>query len=994
MVNNVELKIDWVKADSLELSQRAEYFDNLAEQIAKASENESDKKKVMAGSQVCYISAKYEELFSTCYTEFDVARVLADKVKGKTLEEKMNYFNTLAKKIANIPKEKPVSVPYGNKKCMVDEKYAGLFVAAYREFSKAKKELKELSKPTVTIDYEKASKMSNEERADYFLSLIKIISEQPLKDDAEVITIGKVSQKVNKKDEEIFATCFKEFEKARALYDEEAKVKIKEAKNAVKKALDNKTNKERMDYYLETLTDIVTANQKGHQVERYIGSKRYIINIGAVEEFDEAVAEYTKAKMLYVKEQEQLAKQKEYEVDKSYINKLSVEDRRNYLEELLNKIINRELFMKTVVVHRGKESYTINAIDKKTYTYCETSISGIKHMLAAEAKANKGIDISNMEWKNSETLEVIGDDEEKTEEKSSSDKKKKAKKTWFKKKKVEGKSKKEKTSKSVASMNLLEKLYLHRIKRLTSKPIKHSTRILVADMEYVVDHKYKERLYRTMLSYAKYKGKIKEIDKKQTNGQKLYRGLLAAGALLFALVGTKLAKNIFTYIVNSNESGIELMKDEELNSVRGGYQTYAMAAMAEDNYSYDTLIKDIVDPQSSITPENPEYTEMVEFVQDAQELIDNTGEGASSSESNELDSSNDSLENSEGAELGEGAGADEGAELGEGAGVDEGTGVGEGAGVDEGAELGDGTGVGEGTGASEGTGAGEGEGEEKDTEDKENDKVLEDNKKGENDLDKNNPATGDASKEELEEEEEELEEEVKEEELEGVTLGAGNLEQQVANDGEGNESLLKEGETIQEELQYTETYEAISAKVNEIGELPQETILNEDLNADKGNEEICSGYHLTTGNTTYDMPLWEALEVMYVGNAEDANTYQSCLAVFSCMANRMEDGRFTYADNFHDIISAGDGSQFSVWNQTKASNYQLDQVPDYVLQAYWDCFYGGIRNVDTIEFRSASNTADGRFQVVPGDNNHFKLVQHVDRADQKENEAVLSYTNN
>ena len=47
---------------------------------------------------------------------------------------------------------------------------------------------------------------------------------------------------------------------------------------------------------------------------------------------------------------------------------------------------------------------------------------------------------------------------------------------------------------------------------------------------------------------------------------------------------------------------------------------------------------------------------------------------------------------------------------------------------------------------------------------------------------------------------------------------------------------------------------------------------------------------------------------------------------------------------------------------------------------------------DTIEFRSSSNTADNRFQVVSGDNNHFKLAQHVDRADQKETGYVLSYT--
>ena len=199
-------------------------------------------------------------------------------------------------------------------------------------------------------------------------------------------------------------------------------------------------------------------------------------------------------------------------------------------------------------------------------------------------------------------------------------------------------------------------------------------------------------------------------------------------------------------------------------------------------------------------------------------------------------------------------------------------------------------------------------------------------------------------------------------------------------------------EITQKELEYTEAYEAISEKVAQIEAIPEATILNADINADRGNEEICYGYHLTTGNTQYYMPLWEALEVMYVGNAEDANTYESTLAVFSCIANRMEDGRFTYADNFHDIISAGNGGQFSVWNQTKASNYQLDQVPDYVLQAFYDCFYGGIRNVDTIEFRSSANTADNRFQVVPGDNNHFKLAQHVDRADQPSTGYSLTYT--
>ncbi|MDE6142287.1 MAG: hypothetical protein K2G03_06755, partial [Bacilli bacterium] len=207
MVKNVELKIDWIKANSLDLEKRAEYFDNLAEQIAKASENAENCVSVMAGSQECFVLPEYEEMFKTCYNEFDVSRVLANKVKGKSLEEKMTYFNDLAKKIACIPKEEAVTVPYGKKTCTVDKKYAGLFTAAYREFTKAKLELKKLTTPTVKIDYDKARSLDPEQRADYFANLLSKIMEVPLRDDAEEVTIGRLRQKVNKNDVSIFTEC-------------------------------------------------------------------------------------------------------------------------------------------------------------------------------------------------------------------------------------------------------------------------------------------------------------------------------------------------------------------------------------------------------------------------------------------------------------------------------------------------------------------------------------------------------------------------------------------------------------------------------------------------------------------------------------------------------------------------------------------------------------------------------------------------------------------
>ncbi|MDE6292984.1 MAG: hypothetical protein K2L98_04810, partial [Bacilli bacterium] len=190
--------------------------------------------------------------FKTCYNEFDVSRVLAAKVKGKSLEEKMEYFNSLAKKISRIPKTDAVKVPYGNKSCMIDRKYAGLFVASYREFAKARAELKWLSTPTVTIDYDKAKNLDPERKADYFASLLSKIAEVPLREDAEIVTIGRLSQKVNLNDIEVFKTVYNEFEKAKKEYEIETTKKIIENKVvAVKEsALNRKSNKEKMEFFL------------------------------------------------------------------------------------------------------------------------------------------------------------------------------------------------------------------------------------------------------------------------------------------------------------------------------------------------------------------------------------------------------------------------------------------------------------------------------------------------------------------------------------------------------------------------------------------------------------------------------------------------------------------------------------------------------------------------------------------------------------------------
>ena len=1003
MVKNVELKIDLKLADSLDLTARAEYFDNLAEQIAKASENADNCVKVMAGSQECFVLPEYEEMFKTCYNEFDVSRVLAKKIEGKTLEEKMEYFNTLAKKIARFPKTEAVKVPYGNKTCMIDKKYAGLFTAAYREFTKAKKELKALSTPTVTIDYDKAKGLDSEKRADYFASLLLEIGKVPLRDDAELVSIGRLSQKVNKNDIEVFKTCYMEFENAKKEFENEAVEKMTAAKvAAVREAeITKKSNKEKMDFYLDILLNIVSSEDKKFVVRKNIGSKVYTVDVRDEAAFNIAEKGYYEARRLYKIELREMAIQHEYQVDKEYMNKLTDEERQEYLEKLAEKIIKREIFGETVEVHRGKNTYKINKIDVKTFKYCESSISGIKHMLQVRAKASNRLTLSDIEWgkHNNLTNNVdIEDLESEGKEQPSKEEKPKKKRLWRKKdkkqssaetskveiikqsalsklnkikelsklglSKVSGLSKlglskvkelkelRESKKSTTNKVDIIEKLYLRRINALTSKKITHLVKIYMGGQWYLVDYKYKEKLYNILKSYYKYLNNNKKISDLSPK-QKAVGGLVAAGAIIFALCGVNLTKSFVAS--TADDKGFATESEMHMERETGTFSSYGIAAMATgDNVNYDTLIKDMADG----------YIEGYSF----DESITIEGENLEISENENIDESQN-LDNSQ--IEGEGQqpeGEGEGNQL-----------EGEGEQLEGEGQQPEGEGQ-----QPEGEGEQpEGEGEGQEEEEKENEDDLENEKDKDKDKD-----IKDKDNEIEEEEEEEIQEEILDEDPENLK----EIEEAEPIESDKESLMPNYDETIQLELEYTETYEAIYEKVSQITELPEETILNADLNADRGNEEICYGYHLTTGNTVYDMPLWEALEVMYVGNAEDANTYQSCLAVFSCIANRMEDGRFTYANNFHDIISAGNGGQFSVWNQTKASNYQLDQVPDYVLQAYYDCFYGGIRNVDTIEFRSSGNKADGRFQVVPGDNNHFKLVQHVDRADQKEVENVLVFT--
>lgn len=815
MVTNVELKIDWKKANSLELSKRAEYFDNLAEKIAKASENASDIKRVMAGSQECYISEKYEELFSICYNEVDISRVLAKKIEGKTLEERMEYFNTLAKKIAKMPKENAVEVPYGKRYCMVDAKYAGLFVACYREFIKAKEQLKEQSKPTVTIDYDKVATLTAEKRADYYANLLSDISKAELRSDAELVTIDGVSQTVNKNDKDVFVQCYKGFKNAKREYEKEVENKLKKKiLSAINEKVNGiKDNKEKMDFYLNLLTAIVSKKEKKNCVARSIGSSSYMIDGADTDIFDMAVKGYGEAKYLYAKERHQMSVHHDNEVDKTKAKLVSIEEKTK-----IDKDNIKEFKVKSLLVN------------KKKFKSFVAGVAGI------------------------------------------------------------------------------------------------------------------------------------------------------VGLIVVTAAGLKVTKNIFTKNNNPKNIALEaeaLEESETFNNNQISHRSYEMAAMAEDsNISYNTLMKDIVNPVQNDKPLEAILENQGVYIGDElqiPEALENTTENYSESEDiiiyqNTEENSSDYLQdntnlNNENEEKD----------------------------IDESDELDNSS-----------------KDEEKlDNDDKKLEEIKDDEEKiededsklehdGESDVEPGN----ESEKEGIDDDSKEKDENESYEEIgdgsekENEDKFKEEIDNQPKNDSESETILVtgKDEEIIAEidpsEFEFIDTYEVISERVNKIAELPEEKIIKEYLNADKGNEEICWGYHLTTGNTIYDMSLSQAAACMSVCQAEDNDTYSSAVAVFSGFANRLEDGRYGYANNFYDIISHE--GQYSTWNETKAANYSIDQAPDYLVKAFYDVFYVGIRNVDTVEFRAAKYTADNRFQTVAGDNNHFKLAQHVDRADQPSQVVTLT----
>lgn len=150
---------------------------------------------------------------------------------------------------------------------------------------------------------------------------------------------------------------------------------------------------------------------------------------------------------------------------------------------------------------------------------------------------------------------------------------------------------------------------------------------------------------------------------------------------------------------------------------------------------------------------------------------------------------------------------------------------------------------------------------------------------------------------------------------------------------------------------------------------------------------IQQGYHYTTGNTTYPMSEEDFYKLVVIVNAESNKTYEDALGVASVIANRCEDGGWGGDTPLEVATTQG---QFVVWQNSSvraaaskaASSHSFDNAE--VVKAARDCFFGGIRNNDYVEFKSAgssnySSSGEKKYQLTSGGNKYHHLAEKLDR---------------
>lgn len=199
---------------------------------------------------------------------------------------------------------------------------------------------------------------------------------------------------------------------------------------------------------------------------------------------------------------------------------------------------------------------------------------------------------------------------------------------------------------------------------------------------------------------------------------------------------------------------------------------------------------------------------------------------------------------------------------------------------------------------------------------------------------------------------------------------------------------------------------ATSTSSNEISELttstedsatPMTIAYQEQVTVDDQNT-IKSGYHYTTGNTTYPMSEEDFYKLVVIINAESNKTYEDALGVASVIANRIEDGGWGGSMPLEIATAQG---QFVVWQNssvrsaasTAASTQSFDNAE--VVKATRDCFFGGIRNNDYVEFKSSgsstySSSGEKKYQIVSGGNKYHHLAEKLNRVTQNQYSSISS----
>ncbi len=212
--------------------------------------------------------------------------------------------------------------------------------------------------------------------------------------------------------------------------------------------------------------------------------------------------------------------------------------------------------------------------------------------------------------------------------------------------------------------------------------------------------------------------------------------------------------------------------------------------------------------------------------------------------------------------------------------------------------------------------------------------------------------------------------------------------------------MQKEEEQPKEEAQPNLTNSTEISTVSEKSVTPTVLASHEEIAVNDQNT-IKSGYHYTTGNTTYPMSEEDFYKLVVIINAESNKTYEDALGVASVIANRVEDGGWG-GDMPLDIATAQ--GQFVVWQNSSvrsqasaaASSGSFDNAE--VVKAARDCFFGGIRNNDYVEFKSSgsptySSSGEKKYQIVSGGNKYHHLAENLNRVNQNQYSSTDIATN-